>query len=174
MRAVHCILIAAALTIAAPAAAQSLRIETEMSAAERSATGLDRLTDAERAQLNAWLARREAQAGASPQGTPDVDARVAAAREAGRREAMADAQGVRPAPQSREPIDSTIPGAFEGFARGREFTLANGQVWKQTDSTTLAGARGSDVGARIRPGALGVWWLQIEGYNRQAKVERVR
>lgn len=174
MRAIHCILIASALAIASPVAAQSLRIETEMSASERSATGIERLTEAERAQLNAWLADRAARTGAAPQGGPDVDARVAEAREAGRREALADAQTIRPARQSREPIESTIPGTFQGFGQGREFTLANGQVWKQTDSTTLAGARGSDVAARIRPGALGVWWLQVDGYNRQAKVERVR
>ena len=88
MRAIHCILIASALAIASPVAAQSLRIETEMSAAERSATGIERLTETERAQLNAWLADRAARTGAAPQGGPDVDARVAEAREAGRREAL--------------------------------------------------------------------------------------
>lgn len=173
MRAIHCILIASALAIVSPVAAQSLRIETEMSAAERSATGIERLTETERAALSAWLARRDAQTGRSPPDVADVDARVAEAREAGRREALADAQGIR-TPQSREPVESTLPGAFQGFASGRVFTLANGQVWKQTDSTSLAGARGQDVGVRIRPGALGVWWMQVDGYNRQAKVERVR
>ena len=176
MRAVHCILIAAAWAIASPAAAQTRPIETEMTAAERSATGLDRLTDTERAALNAWLARRDAQADTTPppQVTPDVEARLAAAREAGRREAMADAQGTRALASAREPVQSTIPGPFRGFASGREFTLANGQVWKQTDATSLAGARGENVGVRIRPGVLGVWWMQVDGYNRQAKVERVR
>ncbi len=173
MRAVHCILIAAAWAIASPAAAQTRPIEAEMSAAERSATGIERLTDSERAALNAWLARRGAQSDTPSVDAPDVDARLAAAREAGRREALADTRGVR-APQSRDPVESTIPGAFQGFANGREFALANGQVWKQTDSASFAGARGQDVGVRIRPGALGIWWMQIDGSNRQVRVERVR
>lgn len=174
MRAVHCILIAAVMSIATPVAAQQSQIASEMSAAERSATGLDKLSAAELAQLDAWLARRDADNADLPDAPAVVDARIAEAREAGRREALADTQGMRPAPEAREPIESTITGPFQGFGQGREFTLANGQVWKQTDATTLAGARGTDVGVRIRPSMLGAWWLQVDGYNRQAKVERIR
>ena len=172
MRAIHCILIASALAIASPVAAQSLRIETEMSAAERSATGIERLTETERAQLNAWLADRAARTGAAPQGGPDVDARVAEAREAGRREALADAHVE--AAQAREPVDSTLAGTFTGFAKGREYTLANGQVWRQTDAAVLPGVTLEAAPAQIRPARLGGWWLKVADYNTRARVERVR
>lgn len=173
MRAVHSVLIAAALAAAVPAFAQQTRIEDRLTDAEFRAAGLEKLSEAELARLNALLAR-----GASPtapaNAAPDVEARIAQAREEGRREAAVAAdRGVRPA-ESREPFESTIPGAFTGFARGREYTLANGQVWKQTDNASIAGARGQDVGVRVRPGLLSAWWLQVDGYNAQAKVERVR
>ncbi|MFL6587610.1 MAG: hypothetical protein ACJ8GV_12125 [Luteimonas sp.] len=172
MRAVHSVLIAAALAAAVPAFAQQTRIEDRLTDAEFRAAGLEKLSDAELARLNELLARGTPQA--APQSAPDVEARIAQAREEGRREAaVASDQGVRP-PESREPVESTIPGAFTGFARGREYTLANGQVWKQTDNASIAGARGQDVKVRVRPGLLSVWWLQVDGYNREAKVERVR
>lgn len=172
MRVVHSVLIAAALAAAAPAFAQQTPIEDRLTDAEFGAAGLGKLSDAELARLNELLARGVSPA--MPAATPDVDARIAQAREEGRREAeVAAADAVRP-PASREPVESTIPGTFAGFARGREYTLANGQVWKQTDSASIAGARGQDIGVRIRPGLLSVWWMQVDGYNAQAKVERVR
>lgn len=173
MRIVHCVPLLAALAVACPAFAQVAGIETEMTAEERQATGVERLSADELTRLNAWLQQR---AGRHIAGDADaaVETRIADAREAGRRDAMAGARGLRPAAEARAPITSTIPGTFEGFAPHRQYTLANGQVWKQTDDATLSGARGENVSARIRPGALGVWWLQVEGYNRQAKVERIR
>ncbi|VXB95221.1 conserved exported hypothetical protein [Luteimonas sp. 9C] len=174
MRAVHSVLIAAALAAALPAYAQQTRIEDRLTDAEFRAAGLGKLDEAELARLNALLAREMGTSATDAPASADVEARIAQAREDGRREAAVAAdQGVRPA-ASREPVESTIPGAFTGFARGREYTLANGQVWRQTDNASIAGARGQDVGVRIRPGLLSVWWLQVDGYNAQAKVERVR
>ncbi len=173
MRAVHSVLIAAALAAAVPAFAQQTRIEDRLTDAEFRAAGLEKLSETELARLNELLARGAAPATAQA-AAPDVEARIAQAREEGRREAVVAAdRGVRPA-ESREPVESTIPGAFTGFARGREYTLANGQVWRQTDNASIAGARGQNIGVRVRPGLLSAWWLQVDGYNAQAKVERVR
>ncbi|MGO3127742.1 MAG: hypothetical protein ACTIJY_06700 [Luteimonas sp.] len=172
MRAVHSVLIAAALAAAVPAFAQQTRIEDRLTASEFREAGLGKLSEAELVRLNALLARTASPA--APGVPSDVDARIAQAREEGRREAAAETdRGVRQV-ESREPVQSIIPGAFTGFARGREYTLANGQVWKQTDNASIAGARGQDVGVRVRPGLLNAWWLKVEGYNTQTKVERVR
>jgi len=172
MRAVHSVLIAAALAAALPAFAQQMRIEDRLTATEFRDAGLGKLSATELARLNALLARDATPAAVAA--APDVEARIAQAREEGRREAAASPdRGVR-VPESREPVESTIPGRFTGFARGREYTLANGQVWKQTDNASIAGARGENIGVRVRPGLLSVWWLQVDGYNAQAKVERVR
>lgn len=175
MRAVHSVLIAAALCVAVPAFAQQAKIEDRVTAAEFRAAGLNKLSDTELARLNELLARSDAAVGSTtPSGAiaADVEARVAQAREEGRREAAAGVSA--PAATSREPIESTIPGAFTGFAQGRQYTLANGQVWRQIDGASISGARGNDVAVRVRPGFMGVWWLKVDGYNTQTKVERVR
>lgn len=177
MRAVQSVLIAAMLCVSAAASAQQAGLEARLSAADFRAAGLHKLSEAELARLDELLARdSDAQAAVSAAGSADadVDARIAQAREEGRREARSEDRGLRPAAASREPVASTIPGAFAGFARGREYTLANGQVWKQIDNASIAGARGQDIGVRLRPGLLGAWWLQVDGYNTQTKVERVR
>ncbi|ATD66980.1 hypothetical protein CNR27_05590 [Luteimonas chenhongjianii] len=177
MRTVQSVLIAVLLTASSAALAQQAGIEDRLSPAEFRAAGLDKLSTAELARLNELLARDSAAAPTAAPAAPvatDVEARIAQAREEGRREARTADLGKRPPQASREPLESTISGPFHGFARGREYVLANGQVWKQVDSASLAGARGQDVAARIRPGLLGVWWLQVDGYNTQAKVERVR
>lgn len=175
MRAVHSVLIAAALIASMPAFAQQTRIEDRLTAEEFRDAGLGKLSAAELARLNALLARETvAPAAAAPATDVDVETRIAQAREAGRREALGEERGLRPAAESREPIESTIPGAFTGFAHGREYTLANGQVWKQIDGASIAGARGQDIAVSVRPGFMGAWWLRVDGYNTQAKVERVR
>lgn len=177
MRVVHSVLIAAMLLASSAALAQQARIEDRLTATEFRDAGLDKLSVKELARLNELLTRGTgAQPAASPAVTTeaDVDARIAQAREEGRREARSEDRGIRPVAESREPIASTIPGAFAGFARGREYVLANGQVWKQIDNASIPGARGQDIGVHVRPGLLGVWWLQVDGYNTQAKAERVR
>ena len=182
MRVVHTVLIAAALALSSPAFAQQAQIETQMSAADLQATGLGTLSAAELARLNDWLAQRANVSGAAastPASTPaagsagDIDARLAQAREEGRREAADDSRGVAVA-QSREPIDTTLPGKFEGFTQGRQYTLANGQVWRQTNAARIAGPRGSDIAVRIRPGFMDAWWMKVDGYNTEARVERVK
>ena len=74
---------------------------------------------------------------------------------------------------SEEPIEASIAGEFNGFGHGKRYTLDNGQVWEQTDSATLSGVRRTSPKVRIKPGVLGVWWMRIDGYNTQAKVQRV-
>lgn len=175
MRAVHSVLIAAALAAALPAYAQQTRLEDRLTDAEFRDAGLGKLNDTELARLNELLARETA--GASISSAPaaiDVETRIAQAREEGRRDALEGNRGLRASPETREPVASTIPGAFTGFARGREYTLANGQVWKQTDGASIAGARGQDIAVRLQPGFMGAWWLQVDGYNTRARVERVR
>lgn len=177
MRAVHSVLIAVAIAVAAPLHAQENRIEDRMTASEFRAAGLAKLDDAELAQLNEFLSRSTPKGAVIAPATvaaADVETRIAQAREEGRREAAVDAASAPGSTQPREPIDSTITGAFNGFASGRQYTLANGQVWRQTDGATIQGARGYDVPVRIRPGFVGAWWMKIDGYNTQAKVERIR
>ena len=168
MRPIHALLLATLLALPALAGAQSAPpLEQAMSAEEFKAAGLDKLSAEELARLNAWLDRRVEQ-----QASAAVAAAVEQAREEGRKEVVEKNRGFFHF-GSDEPIEASIVGEFTGFASGRRYTLDNGQVWEQTDAASLAGVRRNNPKVRIKPGALGAWWMRIDGYNTQAKVRRI-
>jgi hypothetical protein len=167
-------------------AADKTDLKRQMSAAEFKAAGLERLSAAELASLNAWLdGSRSAPAPAAAMTTPPAGAATAAiastqtdalerAREEGRQEVIQKNRGFLDFGSS-EPIESTLVGEFRGFGKGRRFVLANGQEWEQTDTASLAGVRRTDPKVSIKPGVLGsVWYMRIEDYNTFAKVRRIK
>ncbi|MBL8643770.1 MAG: hypothetical protein JNK21_07540 [Rhodospirillaceae bacterium] len=52
------------------------------------------------------------------------------------------------------------------------FTLANGQVWRQMEASSLRILSGASV--RLRSGALGVFYLSLENGNKSFRVKRVK
>lgn len=157
---VRSILLAASLLFAMPAFAQQ-PIEAQMTPEEFAAAGLDKLSAGELARLNAWLNRTIE--GETTRATTETRAKVA--------EENRGFSALGPS----EPIEARISGGFDGFARNREYTLDNGQVWRQIDAATLAGVRRDSPSVRITPSVIGkAWYLTIEGYNTRAKVVRVR
>ena len=158
---VRSLLFAALLFVAAPVLAQQQPIETSMTPEEFKAAGLDKLDADELARLNAWLGR-----------TLETETGKAAAE--AKRQVEDENRGFFSFGSS-EPVTGRIVGEFRGFARGREYTLDNGQVWRQTDAASLVGARRDDPAVRITPSLVGnAWYMAIEGYNTRAKVERIK
>ena len=154
------LLFAVLIACTLPAFAQQ-GIEQQMTPEEFKAAGLDKLSADELSRLNAWLNR-----------TISTET-VKAATEA-KKKVEDDNRGFFNFGKT-DPIVSKIAGEFRGFARGRNYTLQNGQVWKQTDESTLVGVRGTDLEVKINPGMVGnVWYMAIQGYNTRAKVERVK
>ncbi|MBE0550291.1 MAG: hypothetical protein IH627_22040 [Rubrivivax sp.] len=89
----------------------------------------------------------------------------------------ADVQGQRfglkaPPSEAMQAVVSHIPGKFEGWEPKSRIRLANGQVWQIVD-----GSRGAfqlvDAKVRVRRGALGSYYLDIEGHNTSPGVKRV-
>lgn len=158
MRTHRAVLAAAlALSLAFPAIAQTASLQTRMGDEAFRAAGLHKLDAAELARLDAWFARqleRETTAAAAAVHRSELSARAPRAAEV--------------------PVDSTLTGTFTGFAKGREYTLANGQVWRQTDAAALPGVTLDAPSVQIRPARLGGWWLKVGDYNTRARVERVR
>lgn len=168
MRTIHTLLLATLFALPALALAQDAPpLQQAMSGEEFKAAGLDKLSPQELARLNAWLDRRVEQ-----QASVAVAAAVEQARDEGRREVVEKNRGFFHF-GSQEPIEASIVGQFDGFGSRKRYTLDNGQVWEQVDSATLAGVRRTNPAVRIRPGALGAWWMRVDGHNTQAKVQRV-
>lgn len=179
--------------VALPARAQEpSSLRQQMTQAEFHAAGLDKLAPSELAALERWLRSRTDAASAplpapvAPATPVAVAAPVAAAmdatqlehireqaREEGRQEVVLKNRGFL-AFGSDEPIESVLPGPFPGFAKGRQYTLANGQVWEQTDAARLDGARRADAEVSIKPGVMGVWYMRVKGFNTAAKVRRIK
>ena len=145
-------------------APMTTNVEQQMSADQFKAAGLDKLSAKELAALNAWLQQKV---------TAETAVAVEKAREEGRKEVVEKNRGFFDF-GSKEPIKSTIVGEFKGFTSGRQYTLENGQVWMQTDAATLPGVRMTNPSVEIKPGILGVWFMQVKGYGTAAKVQRIK
>jgi len=158
-------LVLAALLALAPGAMaqQSIQqpIQQQMTPAQFKAAGLDQLNAEQLANLNAWL-----------NGTIQAEATKAAVT--AKKQVEDDNRGFLNFGSS-EPLVARMIGDFRGFGSGRSYTLDNGQVWQQTDAASLAGVRLSSPQVKITPSMIGnAWYLQVQGYNTRAKVQRVK
>ncbi len=70
-------------------------------------------------------------------------------------------------------IESHVPGRFDGWGPNASIRLANGQVWQIADGSS--GAHWiENPKVRVRRGALGAFYLEIEGTNRSPRVTRIQ
>lgn len=136
-------------------------IEQQMSPEQFRSAGLDKLSPEELANLNRWLGNT-------------LETETAKAAELARTKVEDENRGFLDFGRE-DPIVSRIQGRFAGFARGRSWTLENGQVWEQIDTTTLTGVRVDAPQVKITPSFVGsAWYMAIDGYNTRAKVKRVK
>ncbi|MGY0505938.1 hypothetical protein [Luteimonas sp. e5] len=155
----------AALSLPALAQQDEARmpIEQQMSAEEFKAAGLDKLSPAELARLNAWLGR-----------TVAAESQKAVA-EARREETTRSARGGSLFGGGGTAFEARLQGRFEGFGRGKRYTLDNGQVWEQIDDTTMYGVRLDNPSVQLKPSLIGsAWYMRVDGRAVNAKVKRIK
>jgi phage baseplate assembly protein W len=70
-------------------------------------------------------------------------------------------------------IESRVAGAFYGWEPNERITLTNGQIWQVTDDSKGA-LNARDPKVTIRRGALGAFYMEIEGTNRSPRVRRIK
>lgn len=169
------LLLALAIACTAPLAlAQSQSfssLEERMSAKDFREAGLDKLSDAELAALNAWIERNvrladPAVAAAVAQGQVPAAAAGAAAPSAV--ESQVGFENAR-----REEVVSSIAGTFKGWFGHTRFELENGQVWQQVEEDRYD-MNVDNPKVTIEPGAFSSWRLRVEGYNRTTLVKRIK
>lgn len=147
-------LLGAALLLAAVAASAQttyVPIEVRASAEQRRAAGLERLSAAELAALNALLRDEQPSLLSVAASDPSTD----------RRE------------PPREAISGRIDGVFRGWSAGTDLRLVDGQVWRVVDGRLYTAAKDSPA-VRIEPAAFGSWTLAVDGQATRAKVRRVK
>ena len=145
-------------------AQQFSTLEERMSAADFKRAGLDKLSDDELAQLNVWLQRdAERRDAVAPSAAPAND-RVGF-----------PANTFFDARSSDDRIVTTVAGPFRGWgSAGDQITLANGQVWRLTDSDSRLRVDLVDPKVTLERNGFGGWSMQVDGYNTRARVVRVR
>jgi hypothetical protein len=146
-------------------------LEERMTGREFRDAGLHKLTEEELAALNRWIEMRSLAEGEVPAWAAGA-ATVTAPGVTAEGSAATDMRGLDRG--DRTEINSRIVGSFSGWSGDDVFELENGMVWEQAESGTFSVATIENPEVRIRPGFFGSWQLQVEGYNRRIRVERVR
>ena len=171
------------LLLGANRCAWAENIEEAMTPDEFKAAGLEKLSADELARLNAWLQRSaaapaaSAEAIAAPAPTP---APVASKPVDNGPHILAKYRKDDPkladedSAKEIDEINSRIVGYFEGWRKGTVFKLENGQHWRVTDDRRFDGPSLDGPMAHIKSAFMGSWLLKIEGYNRAARVQRVK
>ncbi len=138
-------------------------LQERMSAADFQKAGLDKLTPAQLHFLNAWLRTHVGGAGNVGAGTAPVV--VGPANRFGYR---------APVDQPRSTVTSTLVGSFSGWDSHTRLSLANGQLWRVSESGSWSCQSLQDPKVTIKPMLLGSWLAYIQGCSNSVRVERVR
>lgn len=134
-------------------------IEERMTGKEFTAAGLDKLSEEELAALNEWL-RMHSVATLENASQPTEDTRGFESK------AIAEMDSGE--------IVSRIKGPFRGWDGETVFVLENGMIWKQNEKDRFYIAEVMNPVVHIERGMLRTWKLQVEGYNKKVKVERLQ
>ena len=138
----------------AQAADQYVPLQQRMTPEEFKAAGLDKLSADELKNLDAWLS-----------GHGKVVTKVV------------DSSGkpvFYPESSKRTVVAARLKGSFDGFGENRQYTLDNGQVWKQAGSGSYACPHAENPGVTIKPMIMGNWLMYVEGCGESISVKRVR
>ena len=133
-------------------------LQERMSAADFQKAGLDKLTPAQLHFLNAWLRTHVGGANTAP-------VVVGPANRFGYR---------APVDQPRSTVTSTLVGSFSGWDSHTRLSLANGQLWRVSESGSWSCQSLQDPKVTIKPMLLGSWLAYIQGCSNSVRVERVR
>ncbi|RKZ99472.1 MAG: hypothetical protein DRQ47_11000 [Gammaproteobacteria bacterium] len=82
--------------------------------------------------------------------------------------------GLKTQPSDLDEIKSHIVGQFSGWKKGDKIKLANGQVWKITDSSNTLHHRATNPKITISKGAFDSYRISVDGLNKDALVKRVK
>jgi hypothetical protein len=138
-----------------PAYAQQANgLQQRMTPEQFKAAGLYKQSPAELAYLEHWLATQDKPA------TKMVDASGEPVFYASK--------------AKRERIDTNIVGAFTGWEKNREFTMANTQVWRVIDPNSHRCKSATDPAVQIKPSLLGTWLMYVPSCYENVHVKRVR
>ena len=157
---------------AASAATPYVELEKRLTPDQMHATGLDTLSPAQRAALDAILR------GDAERSQADAEARIAQAQHDGA-EPPASARAGAKVDEGRfvgfmdAPIRSRVKGTLTGWEPGSVFVLENGQQWKVLKGSLTLRKPLESPEIMLVPGIAGRWFLQIDEDTPRPRVYRI-
>lgn len=174
------VLVCAACVLFLANARADEKFSQKLDKSDYDAAGLGKLSDAERARLDALV-------GAYADGqyrTAVVTTEVAPAKNENAEKPEKPGRPEKPKKQKVQidpgteieynAMDSELVGTFAGFEKGTVFTLANGQRWKVTDGSYVCGPDPRVRKVRVKPGVFGSFFLEFEKVNVRPKVQLLK
>ncbi len=169
-------------------AVQGQDFTQSMTAEERAAVGLSKLTAAELAALKAAVERYKAGEPSSFSRRAGNGKAIAVADDVANKTGQASgskkgpgwlgslisAEQAQKNPSGDEALESRLAGVISSFTGRRKFTLENGQVWQMTQDDSYAGPSYTNPLVTVKPGALGVFWLEIPEARVRVKVKPLK
>lgn len=141
------------LLTALPAFAQQFSsLEERMSSSDFKTAGLDKLSPDELKYLDGWLQTHQQVKMVGSNGKPVF---------------YAD-------DSERRKFETHLIGTFSGWSGSSQFTLNNGQVWRQAESGASSCPTVVNPSVTIKPMMLGSWLMYVQGCNDSVRVERVK
>lgn len=162
-------------------------INSLMTKEDFKASGLDKLSDAEREHLSSWLERYRQGAIKAPlpkevrrreeqemmaASSPSAEDSEAASNTSGIVSAPKQAATVEPDKKGKFLIVAKVLPSFRGWSGDTVFRLDNGQSWQQRTTGTLRYS-GSDSTVRITKNFIGKYMMKHEDSRRSVGVKRV-
>lgn len=151
--------------------AHAIDLRKDLSEAQFKAAGLTKLETAELDELQRILDTKlvpSVEPAASLEIVEQMPAKPTSA-------ASENSPNWRPAPvdSERKTIETEVTDSFSGLFGATKITLANGQVWQQTDRSQFD-LRLHNKRVRIKPGVFGRWRIQFLENNLSFPVKRVK
>ena len=146
-------------------AEQARPVEELMSAEDFAASGLDKLTPAERAHLSEWIAHYRDGAVKGPPPAPKPPSRMTPDEKVAYEEERERAREM-------EIVARVLP-TFKGWSGRTVFHLDNGQVWQQRQSGSMR-YDGDDSTVVISQNVMGKFVLKHSASGRAVGVKRIR
>ncbi len=143
-----------------------IQLQQQMDEKTFRSTGLERLTPEELVLLNTWL---NTHLNRAEQSLPVIQ-RLPEGDEAFGMEHIPEK--VAPYLSSSDVMQSIIPGNFRGWSGNTVFKLENGQAWRQMDSSRFYFPVKDPV-VTIEKGAMGAYYLRVEGKGTVVRVRRI-
>ena len=137
-------------------------IESLMTAEDYEASGLNKLSDAEREHLSGWVARYREGAVKGPPPTPKKDSEMT----------PQEREVVQEERKAAEITAKVLP-AFRGWSGKTVFHLDNGQVWQQRTAGNMRYS-GPDSTVVITQNMFGKYVMTHVDTNRSVGVKRIR